>query len=87
MKPPIIVPPAVKGFGIKLQAHIANFTENNNNAWLLDNGASHHLTNDLGNLSLHNLYNVTKELLVGDFKGIAIENIGSTNLNISSQWL
>ena len=87
MQPLTIVPPADKSFGIKPQAHSANFTENNDNAWLLENGASHHVTNDLGQFSLHNPYDGTEELLIGDGKGIALENIGSTNLNISSQSL
>ncbi|XP_021764200.1 uncharacterized protein LOC110728841 [Chenopodium quinoa] len=34
--------------------------------WLLDSGASHHVTNDLNNLSLHAPYDGTEELLVGN---------------------
>ena len=55
--------------------------------WLLDNSASHHVTNDLANISLQNLYDGTKELLIGDGKGIIIENISFINLSVSSHYL
>ena len=55
--------------------------------WLLDSGAFHHVTNDLVDLSLHDPYDGTEELLIGDGKVITIENISSTNLSVSSRSL
>lgn len=54
------------------------------NSWLLDSSASHHVTNDLANLSLHTPYDGTEELIVGYGKTINIAHIGSTKLNVSS---
>lgn len=48
---------------------------------MLDSGASHHVTNDLNNLSLHALYDGTDELLVGDGMGLKISHIGSLKLS------
>ena len=46
------------------------------NTWLLDSGASHHVTNDLANLSIHTPYDGTEELIVGDGKSISIAHTG-----------
>lgn len=50
-------------------------------SWMLDSGASHHVTNDLNNLSLHAPYDGTDELLVGDGMGLQISHIGSLKLS------
>ena len=50
------------------------------NAWLLDSGASHYVTNDLNNLSLHALYDGTEELVIGDGSSLPISNTGSFSL-------
>lgn len=51
------------------------------NAWLLDSGASHHVTNDLNNLSLHAPYDGTEELVIGDGSSLPISNAGSFSLS------
>ncbi|KAH7690226.1 hypothetical protein IHE45_02G032900 [Dioscorea alata] len=48
--------------------------------WLLDSGATHHVTHDLDNLALHSPYDGTEELIIGDGLGLAISNTGSTSL-------
>ncbi|CAO2829065.1 unnamed protein product [Amaranthus hypochondriacus] len=48
------------------QAHIAAVSSSSNPSWLLDSGASHHVTNDLSNLSLHTPYDGTEELVIGN---------------------
>ena len=57
------------------------------NTWLLDSGASYHVTNDLANLSLHTPYDGTEKLIVGDGKSISIAHTGFTKLNVASKSL
>ena len=49
-------------------------------SWLLDSGASHHLTSDLANLSLHTPYNGGEEVQIGNGMGLEIANTGSSLL-------
>jgi len=48
--------------------------------WLLDSGATHHLTSDLNNISLHQPYNGGDDVLIADGSSIAITHTGSTLL-------
>ena len=48
------------------QAHTATFLPVVSPDWLLDSGASHHVTKDLNTLSLHTPYDGNDELLIGD---------------------
>lgn len=47
---------------------------------LLDSGASHHVTNDLENLSLHTPYGRSEKLIIEDGFGLPISNTGSFSL-------
>lgn len=49
--------------------------------WLLDSGASHHVTANLNNLSLHAPYDGIEELVVGDGKGLRFTHFGSGSLS------
>ncbi|KAK9048876.1 hypothetical protein SSX86_032155 [Deinandra increscens subsp. villosa] len=51
--------------------------------WLFDSGASHHVTSDLNNLSLHAPYDGTEELVIGDGSCLKITHIGSIIINTS----
>ncbi|PON74636.1 Zinc finger, CCHC-type [Trema orientale] len=42
---------------------------NNNSTWLLDSGASHHVTFDLSNLSLHSPCHSSDDVMIGDGSG------------------
>ncbi|KAJ9555883.1 hypothetical protein OSB04_010497 [Centaurea solstitialis] len=53
--------------------------------WLLDNGASHHVTTDLSNLSLHHPYDGTDEIVIGDGSGLPISHTSSTHLSSPTQ--
>ncbi|XP_019442217.1 PREDICTED: uncharacterized protein LOC109346933 [Lupinus angustifolius] len=57
-----------KGYQPRVRAPHANVAiamHPSSNVWLLDSGASHHVTNDLSNLSLHASYDNIKELVIG----------------------
>jgi hypothetical protein len=51
--------------------------------WLFDSGASHHITNDLNNLSLKSDYNGNDQLHVANGMSLPITHVGSTTLNPS----
>ncbi|KAL9436810.1 hypothetical protein AB3S75_022787 [Citrus x aurantiifolia] len=53
--------------------------------WLLDSGASHHVTTDLHNLSLHSEHPISESVHIGDGTGLPITHSGSTTLPSSSQ--
>lgn len=59
------------------QANMANVSSSTPTSWLLDSGASHHVTTDLNNLALHSPYDGTEELIIGDGTGLKITHIGS----------
>ena len=48
--------------------------------WVLDSGATHHITSDLNNLSLHQPYTGGEEVLIGDGSGLQITHTGSVSL-------
>ena len=51
--------------------------------FIYDSGASHHITNDLNNLSLHASYDVTEKLITCNDSYHSIAHIGSLNITIS----
>lgn len=61
------------------QAHTATVTNATSPTWLLSSGASHHVTDDLSNLSIHAPYDGTEELLIGDGSSLPISYIGSSH--------
>jgi len=50
------------------------------NPWLLDSGATHHITSDLNALSLHQPYNGGEYVMIADGTGLTIKQTGSTFL-------
>ncbi|KAJ4816146.1 hypothetical protein LUZ62_028712 [Rhynchospora pubera] len=52
--------------------------------WVLDSGATHHVMNDINNLSAFYAYNGHDNLQIGDGSGLLIQNIGTTSLHISN---
>lgn len=67
-----------RAYNAMLQNHDAT-------SWLLDSGASHHLTSDLANLSLHTPYNGGEEVQIGNGMGLEIANTGSSLLTSSQR--
>lgn len=60
-------------------------TAYNPNNWIVDSGATHHLTTDLHNLSLHQPYNGGEEVIIADGSGLPITHTGSSTLSTSSR--
>ncbi|XP_010474105.1 PREDICTED: uncharacterized protein LOC104753571 [Camelina sativa] len=55
--------------------------------WVMDSGATHHLTSDLSNLSLHQLYSGGEEVQIADGTGLKITHTGSALLPTPSSSL
>ena len=66
------------------QAHVVTVDTFNNSNWLLDSGASHHVTADLNNLSFHKPYDGTNDIVIGDGMGLPISQTNSTTLSTTS---
>ena len=47
------------------QAHVATAGTSINSNWLLDSGASHHVTTNLDNLSFHKPYEGIDDIVIG----------------------
>ena len=53
--------------------------------WLLDSGASHHVTSNLSNLSLHSPYQGSDDIMIGNGLALPITHTGSTTISTSSR--
>uniref|UniRef100_A0A2N9EU87 CCHC-type domain-containing protein n=1 Tax=Fagus sylvatica TaxID=28930 RepID=A0A2N9EU87_FAGSY len=62
------------------RAHFAAQPNLASTNWLVDSGASHHVTADLNNLSLHSEYDGSDDIMIGDGTGLQITHTGSTKL-------
>ena len=47
----------------------------------MDSTTSHHITGDLTNLSIHNEYDGTDEIILGDGSGLTVSHIGYLELH------
>lgn len=66
------------------RANMAVAAQHPSNAWLLDSGATHHLTSDLHNMALHQPYLGDDSVLIGDGSGLSITHTGSVSLPSST---
>ena len=64
-----------------------NCATSTNNKWLLDFAASHNITSNLANLSIHSEYEGQAEVVLGDGTSLKIAHISSTILSSLSHSL
>ena len=69
------------------RANMASAQMYNANNWLLDSGATYHLTSDLNNLALHQPYTGGEEVMIADGTGMQISHTGSALLPTPSRTL
>lgn len=50
----------------KPKTHFATISFAFSPSWLIDSGASHHVTTDMNNLSLHAPYSGSDDIMIGD---------------------
>uniref|UniRef100_A0A2N9I9W7 Integrase catalytic domain-containing protein n=1 Tax=Fagus sylvatica TaxID=28930 RepID=A0A2N9I9W7_FAGSY len=55
------------------------------NRWMLDSGASHNITSELQNMSMHSEYEGPDEVVIGDGTGLNVTHVGSTHLSTPSK--
>ncbi|KFK24318.1 hypothetical protein AALP_AAs44684U000100, partial [Arabis alpina] len=63
------------------QAHYTTSSPSDAGSWLLDSGASHHISSDLSNLSLHAPYNGGEDVVIGNGTGLNITHTGEGSQN------
>ncbi|KAJ3691762.1 hypothetical protein LUZ61_020926 [Rhynchospora tenuis] len=56
----------------------------NSTEWILDSGASHHVTNDINNMSSFFNYTGSDNLHIGDGSGLSIDHIGTSTITLSN---
>ena len=62
------------------RANVAVAAQHPSTAWLMDSGATHHLTSDLHNMSLQQPYLGDDSVMIGDGSGLPITHTGSISL-------
>ena len=65
-------------------AHVATSPSPVSLTWLLDSGASHHVTTGLNNLMLYDPYDGLDDIVIGDGNGLYITHLGLTSLSAPS---
>lgn len=68
----------------RVMAMIANQSPITDQPWYTDSGASHHITSDLANLSVHSEYEGGDTILFGNGQGLSIAHTGSSQLHTPS---
>jgi Reverse transcriptase (RNA-dependent DNA polymerase)/gag-polypeptide of LTR copia-type len=71
------------------QAYIAqpSHVVGSTSEWILDSGATNHVTNDINNLSSFYNYDGADVLQIGNGAGLEIQNIGSSSISLSSTFV
>jgi hypothetical protein len=64
-----------------ISANCATSSTGKDKNWLLDSAASHNITGDLSNLSIHSEYDGTDEVLLGNGSGLVVSHVGSLALH------
>jgi len=67
--------------------HVRHAPYGSGSDWIIDSGATHHITNDLDGLHLTNPYHGADHLIVGNGSGAPITHTGNTVLHTNSHTL
>ena len=59
----------------------AHYTAKSSNSWLIDSGATSHITNDISNIQSPTPYHGEDKVYIGDGKGLSIDHIGTSILH------
>lgn len=78
-------PPLPSGTSWQPNAYTTTNSSTAPPTWLLDSGASHHITADLSNLSMHTPYDGPDDIVIGDGSGLHIIDTSSVFLPTPSQ--
>ncbi|KAM1580053.1 hypothetical protein ACFX1Z_041414 [Malus domestica] len=65
----------------KLAAMCAHYTAKSSNSWLIDSGATSHITNDISNIQSPTPYHGEDKVYIGDGKGLSIAHTGTSTLH------
>ena len=77
-RPPLNYQPP--SFSSQLRAHFVAQSNGSNTGWLMDSGASHHVTSDLQNMSLHSEHDDSDDIVIGNGTSLHITHTGFTKL-------
>ena len=69
------IPPA------KLQAMCARHNAKSSPTWLIDSGATSHITNDISNINSPTPYTGEDKVYIGDGKGLSISHVGTSTFH------
>lgn len=69
---------------VRPQANTATAVTLDSSQWLVNSGASHHITNILNNPAIHAPYDGTEELIIGDGTGLSISHVSFIKFSRSS---
>ncbi|RVW15536.1 Retrovirus-related Pol polyprotein from transposon RE2 [Vitis vinifera] len=67
------------------EVHHTSFGNSSSSNWIVDSGASHHVTSNLTNLSHHQPYEGPDDILLGDGSSLEITHTGSSKLPTPSK--
>ncbi|KAM1729479.1 hypothetical protein FF2_019593 [Malus domestica] len=59
----------------------ARYSTKHSSSWLIDSGATSHITNDISTINSHTPYTGEEKVYIGDGKGLSITHVGSFTLH------
>lgn len=69
----------------EVTANCAASSKNGDKKWFVDSVASHNMTTNLSNLSIHSEYDGTNEVVIGDGSSLSISHVGSLSFKSSNR--